>query len=371
MTTPKPTICIIGAGLTGLVCARELSRSGFSVRVVEEQSTAGGMLTSMRLGHEYIETIPHHVRKSDKKLIRLFEELGLGDKLEWFDSYWYGRVSRRKLGYLSGGFHGLVSALTQEITDHGGLIYYGYTTMDITAIPTEPEQISGTISSRERHNAKRYQISCILADCSTVKLESDLVLFTGSCRNFAHITHELPLATEYRDALMDVTYQANICLMLLMKTQFTGCFSRPLPFAAPFQKIIEHTNLVGKRRYGGHVLFLSGSFSTSHPLWTESDAEVFKIFLKHLQQMSPTTTRQDILTWRLSRTRYALPVNRASEDLFSPLPGLYLSSLAMVTVEDDKTDEFRMNACIAMALKTADAIITTHGRGISYDRASV
>lgn len=379
MSESSPSICVIGAGLTGLVCAWELSRRGFAVQVVEQHSTAGGMLSSIRLGHEYIELLPHHIRRTDRSLLSLLKELGLQDEVAWFDSYWYGRVGRKKLGYLGAGFHSLVSALTQEIADHGGLIHYGYTAMDISMV-SEPEKQAAAgfappqpaVSSSGIGPSGRYQVSCVLADCATVVLEADNVLFTASCRNFAHITRGLPMQTDYRDSLMDVTYKANMCLLLLMKTQFTGCFSRPIAFNSPFQRIIEHSNLVGERRYGGHVVYLTGSFATSSTLWTQSDAEVFREFFKHLQLLSPTTTRSDILTWRLSRTRYAAPTTQPGNGLLTPLlPGLYVSSLAMVeNITDDSNAEYRMDACISMARQAVRAIetdrISEESKNVNY-----
>jgi len=360
MSDSRPSICIIGAGITGLVSAWELSRKGFVVQVVEQHSTAGGMLSSMRIGHEYIELLPHHIRKTDRNLLGLLKELGLQEDVSWFDSYWYGRVGRKKLGYLNNGFHSLISALTQEITDNDGLIHYGYTAMDISQTPEADKSVQNIFppsSSQASGALPRYQISCVLADCTTVVLEADNVLFTASCRNFAHITHDLSMPTDYRDTLMDVTYKANLCLLLLMKTQFTGCFSRPIAFNAPFQRIIEHTNLVGERRYGGHVVYLSGSLATSHPLWTQSDAEVFSEFFKHLQLLNPATVRNDILSWRLTRTRYAAPSSQPVYNNLSPLmPGLYVSNLALVEGGAEDSVEYRMDACVSMARQAARVI---------------
>ena len=59
----QTSICVIGAGLSGLVCAYKLAQAGFRVQVVEQQSTPGGMLACSRLGSEYIELLPHHIRK--------------------------------------------------------------------------------------------------------------------------------------------------------------------------------------------------------------------------------------------------------------------------------------------------------------------
>jgi len=179
MSDSRPSICIIGAGITGLVSAWELSRKGFVVQVVEQHSTAGGMLSSTRIGHEYIELLPHHIRKTDRNLLGLLKELGLQEDVSWFDSYWYGRVGRKKLGYLNNGFHSLISALTQEITDNDGLIHYGYTAMDISQTPEADKSVQNIFppsSSQASGALPRYQISCVLADCTTVVLEADNVL---------------------------------------------------------------------------------------------------------------------------------------------------------------------------------------------------
>lgn len=343
----KPSISVIGAGLSGLVAAWELARNGYVVQLMEQHSTAGGMLSSMRLGHEYIELLPHHIAKSDRAVLGLFRELGLLDEIEWFDSLWYGRAGRKKLGYPSKGFHSLISALIQEITDRGGFIHYGYTVMDIAHRPAK--------AGDEGVSQSGFLISCVLSDCTTITIESDYVLYTASCRNFAHITHDLDLPTEYRDALMDVTYRADISLLLLTKIQLNGCFSRPVAINAPFQRMIEHTNLVGEKKYGGHVIYLSGAFSTTNPLWTQSDAEVFSEFFKHLQLQNPSVRRSDILTWRLTRTRYATPTYRFGDTMVSPIPGLLVTGLGLP--EGNAENRFRMDSCISAARSAARSIV--------------
>ena len=337
----KTSICVIGAGLSGLVCAYKLAQAGFRVQVVEQQSTPGGMLACSRLGSEYIELLPHHIRRSDRALIALLKDLGLSDELQWYDSLWYGRASKKKLGYLDNGFHSLISALVQEITDHQGIIQYGYTVTEIAESedPTRP----------------RYRVRCILADSSSIILECDTILYTGSCRNLVHITHALNMPTDFRDSLMDVTYQANMCLLMLMKTPFTECYSRQITDDEPFQRIIQHTSMVGERRYGGHVLYLSGSFLTSAPLWTATDAEVFKTFFKRLQYMNPSVTRSAVRTWRLTRTRYAKPLNRPLDEFLQPVDSLYVCSLAMTPTSSEDA-KFRMDACVAQANATVTKI---------------
>ena len=47
-------VCIVGAGLSGLVCGMRLAKAGFDVDIVEELTYAGGLLASTRVGNEYI-----------------------------------------------------------------------------------------------------------------------------------------------------------------------------------------------------------------------------------------------------------------------------------------------------------------------------
>ena len=336
----RPSVCIVGAGLTGLVCGRQLAKWGFRVQLLESHSAPGGMLAPVRMGNESIELIPHHLRKQDRHILELFSDLGLSDQLEWFDAYWYGKAQKRKLGYPRSGFRGLLTAINQDITDSKGIIHYGYTVMDIH-------------TNADTAESKKYSISCILENGVTVVFHTDIVLFTASCRNFAHITNNLQLPTDYIDPLMDVTYLGNLSLLLLAKNHHTDCYSKPFPTQAPFQKVIEHTNLVGNRSYGGHVLYLTGSMSPNDPLWTQSDADVYNICFNHLRKMLPSLTKRDILNWRLTRTRYALPTAQAQNTLRIAGEGLFLCSMSMAGKDNN---EYRMDSCVEKALEICKII---------------
>ena len=133
-TDNRKSVCIIGAGLSGLTCGMRLARAGFSVTVVEELASPGGLLAYTRIGREYLELTPHHLRKSDKSLLALIKEMGVEDKVSWFDSTWQGRASHRKVGYFDGGFSCLISSLAQEITDHGGRICFSTTVAEISRL---------------------------------------------------------------------------------------------------------------------------------------------------------------------------------------------------------------------------------------------
>ena len=94
-TDERKTVCIIGSGLSGLTCGMRLAKAGFNVTIVEELASPGGLLAYTRIGREYLELLPHHLRKSDKSLLALSKEMGVDDKIEWFDLHALSQVSCR------------------------------------------------------------------------------------------------------------------------------------------------------------------------------------------------------------------------------------------------------------------------------------
>lgn len=75
-------IAVIGAGLSGLSAAYELSKKGFDVTIFEE-SDIGGLASSYLINNYSIEKYYHHIFRSDRTILELIHELELDSKLEW------------------------------------------------------------------------------------------------------------------------------------------------------------------------------------------------------------------------------------------------------------------------------------------------
>ena len=74
---------IIGAGATGLTAAWDAVRAGHQVTVLEAADELGGLAASLDVGGVPLERYYHHIFRSDKAMIALIEELGLGDALRF------------------------------------------------------------------------------------------------------------------------------------------------------------------------------------------------------------------------------------------------------------------------------------------------
>ncbi|MCH8814301.1 MAG: NAD(P)/FAD-dependent oxidoreductase [Chloroflexi bacterium] len=82
----RPTVGIIGGGVTGLTAAYRLLQRGHAVRLFEANETLGGLVRTFEVGGEPIECFYHHLFTSDAAANRLFDELGVADRVSWHSS---------------------------------------------------------------------------------------------------------------------------------------------------------------------------------------------------------------------------------------------------------------------------------------------
>lgn len=88
-------VCVVGGGYTGLIAALRLAQAGAQVTVIEAGSVVGGLASGFTIEGEPLERAYHHLFRTDRDIIAMAEELGVGDSLEWLvakDSLYYGGV---------------------------------------------------------------------------------------------------------------------------------------------------------------------------------------------------------------------------------------------------------------------------------------
>jgi monoamine oxidase len=70
-------VIVIGAGASGLACARSLARTGLDVVVVEARDRVGGRIHTLRDGDEVVEAGAHVVHGADASTRSILEEAGV------------------------------------------------------------------------------------------------------------------------------------------------------------------------------------------------------------------------------------------------------------------------------------------------------
>ncbi len=79
---------VLGGGALGLTAAMRLARRGAQVTLLEKENVLGGLAAGFKVGDSgaYLEKFYHHLFRSDKEIQALINELGLGDKLGWYNT---------------------------------------------------------------------------------------------------------------------------------------------------------------------------------------------------------------------------------------------------------------------------------------------
>jgi len=103
MTASNHQILVIGAGISGLVCAHRLKSLGADVILIERSERAGGVIQSERIGEYLIERGPNSSRGT-RELMDLVDELAIGGDMIAGDSkapsfiYFGGALHRVPMG---------------------------------------------------------------------------------------------------------------------------------------------------------------------------------------------------------------------------------------------------------------------------------
>ncbi|MCC7367134.1 MAG: NAD(P)/FAD-dependent oxidoreductase [Chloroflexi bacterium] len=77
-------VAVIGAGALGMAGARRLAQGGARVTIFEREGQAGGLTAGFKVGGTWLDKFYHHIFRTDTRMIGLFDELGLGDRMQWY-----------------------------------------------------------------------------------------------------------------------------------------------------------------------------------------------------------------------------------------------------------------------------------------------
>src|SRR4051794_228910 len=85
MTVGDVDAVVVGAGISGLVAARELRRAGASVQVLEARDRVGGKIHTVDVGGCAVDLGAHWVGPTQRRFLALLEELGIATEPQYVD----------------------------------------------------------------------------------------------------------------------------------------------------------------------------------------------------------------------------------------------------------------------------------------------
>ena len=227
-----------------------------------------------------------------------------------------------QLGYFEGGFQGLADALLAHVRRQGAHVTLG---APVAALAQRPGG---------------WRVAPVVGE----PYDADAVVVTGSPGLLGKLAPQLP--ERYLSRLKQLRSIGAVVLTVALKQPLTErLYWINMPKDRfPFLALVEHTNFVDAKHYGGDRLVYCGDYlDPSHEFFRLGEDELLDRFLPALKTVNPRFERSWVRKVWLHREPYAQPIvpvnhSQAIPPLATPLPGLFWASMSQVYPWDRGTN---------------------------------
>lgn len=256
--------------------------------------------------------------------------------LAWF----WARIVKRtaQLGYYRGGFQAFVDGLAAAARQRGVTIHTGAAVRSVR--PDGAGKLVIEITGAPPNYADK--VLSTLGPSTMGRLAPDLpARYLAQLHALKSMGAVVTTVALKQQLLTDGTYWANI----------------PKRAGLPFLALVEHTNMIDPRHYGGdHLLYIGDYLDPGHPYFDLDAEALLAEFMPHFAKFNPAF-RPDWVTgvWT-HKAKYAQPVPPVGyaaqiPDVRTPMQGLYFASMSQVYPWDRGT-----NYAVEMGQKVAAMI---------------
>jgi protoporphyrinogen oxidase len=254
--------------------------------------------------------------------------------LAWFWARIYKRTP--KLAYYTGGFQAFVNGLASVVQKQGTRI------------------ITGTQVQGIHKTADGLRVEASGVEPTTY----DAVISTTSPGLMQRLAPDLP--ADYLGKLKALTSIGAIVLTVAIDRPLTdGIYwvNMPKREGYPFLALVEHTNMIDPRHYGGdHLLYLGDYLPPDHRYFDMSAEELVAEFTPWLKRFNAGFDDSWITGAWVHKAKYAQPVPPVGyaamiPDVRTPVAGLYFASMSQVYPWDRGT-----NYAVEMGRKVAGMV---------------
>ncbi|MCJ7736553.1 MAG: NAD(P)/FAD-dependent oxidoreductase [Anaerolineae bacterium] len=399
---------IIGAGITGLTAAYDLTRHGHTVTIYESRPYPGGLAAGFRAeGWDWaLDRFYHHWFATDQDAIDLITELGARDRLffphpitsvyhqgriypldsalrvlrfsplppidrlrlglcvaylklirdwralesvtaaEWirgaggqrtYELFWkpmligkfgearyqdvnmawlWARFHKRtsRLGYFRGGFQRFVDLLVERIKQQGGSVQLD---QPVQEIRRKGDGLEVVFDDAIGHH------DCVLATCSPAQLADLAPQLPATHTARLHALHSMGAAVlvlSLKQSLVPEHYWINL----------------PASEGFPFVALVEHTNFIPAKHYGGtHIVYCGDYVPSDHAYFNYNKEQLLEAYLPGLHRINPDFQRDWIHNYWMFTEEYAQPIpllnhSRNILPLATPIKGLWMANMSQV-----------------------------------------
>lgn len=239
-----------------------------------------------------------------------------------------------KLGYLKGGFQSLVDRLAEKCRELGVEFK-----LNANILSHKYQQSHQLVYE---HNGKQIKISPELI-ISTIPGPIFLKLFK--------------IPNEYKQAIAKIEYLGASAVVLFIKKSFTPYYwlnINDLDF--PFLVVVEHTNFVDSRLYGGRkILYIAKYLNPEMKQFKMEKDELIEYYLPYLRRLNENFSKEQIEESFLFKSAYAQHIVNKKYKVppyETGIPGLYYANFTQVYPHDRGT-----NYSVAQAKQLIELIL--------------
>jgi len=252
-----------------------------------------------------------------------FGERAKEGAMTWLYGRIHSRIAGREkggakevLGYMDGSYQLLIDKMETEIVKNKGTIKRG---VAVNKVIVENSKATG-FSTHEG------------------EFKFDKVIVTAAPAILRKLV-EFPKAY---DARFDkLNYYGAVVMLVRMKKQLTPYYWINMGVKdSPFVAMIEHTNFIDKKYYGGdRVLYLGKYLSTEDALYKMPNDELKKIFFDYLKKVAPAFDEKEVLEMHIYREPFSQPIvplhfSKIKLDYQTPIENLYSANMSQIYPED-------------------------------------
>jgi len=174
----------------------------------------------------------------------------------------------------------------------------------------------------------------------------DKILVTTSPNLMAKMCPDMP--EDYLRGLLELKSMGAVVMVLSLKQQLSEqgyyWFNLPKEEGYPFLALVEHTNFVSSKNFGGdHIVYAGDYLEEGHEYFSMSDKELLERFLPALKKFNPRFDKDWVKKVWVFKTNYAQPVplvnhSKNIPSIETPIEGLYFASMSQVYPWDRGTN---------------------------------
>ncbi len=349
-------IAVIGAGLTGMSCARLLSEH--AKVVLFEKEDVGGLASSHYTGRYHIEKFYHHCFRSDDVLIDLVRKLGL--RIVWkvvrigyaFDGRVYPlntlieilkyphlsfgdkvklalfTLKSRRRDYSKEDDRSVVEGIREELGENILNKFFmpllkakfgeefekvSYAWLLARVAIRSNRKLNGEELGYVRHGfhelVERLAEGLDIRKVEVRKIEKVGGKFDVNGERFDVVVYTAPIPTlddriRKVAGIPDIKYQSSVCALIGAKESITeDIYWTNVADSRVFGAIIEHTHFMPFEDYGEHVIYLA---SYSKSLFNKNNDELKRVYLKEARRFG---LDENSVNWiEIFKARYSGPV---------------------------------------------------------------